>query len=172
LSQTDEAGTRLVRKMHQTIRKVGEDIGVRFHLNTAVSSIMEYYNLVRKEKDALRETAAGREILRRALEALMAVLSPFAPHLAEELWQSTGHTGLLMRGPWPAYDPNLAREELATIIVQVNGKLRDKFDAEPGLAEAELERRALALPKIQASLGGRTPRKVIAVKDKLVNIVG
>jgi leucyl-tRNA synthetase len=77
-----------------------------------------------------------------------------------------------MQSPWPKFDPELAREELATIVVQVNGKLRDKFEAEPGLAEALLEERALALPKIQAALGGRRPRKVICIKDRLVNIVG
>ena len=162
---------RVVKKMHQTIRKVGEDIEIRFHLNTAVSSIMEFLNLVKKEKGLLRGTASGRSALRRALETLVSLLSPFAPHMAEELWEKTGHEGLLMRSPWPMFDAELAREELATIVVQVNGKLRDKFEAEPGLAEAALEERALALPKIQAALGGRRPRKVICVKDRLVNIV-
>jgi leucyl-tRNA synthetase len=172
--EADAAGDaegRVIKKMHQTIRKVGEDIEVRFHLNTAVSSIMEFLNLIKKEKDLLRETASGRSTLRQALETLIALLSPFAPHMAEELWEKTGHEGLLMRSPWPAFDAELAREELATIVVQVNGKLRDKFDAEPGLAEAAMEERALALPKIQTALGGRPPRKVICVKDKLVNIV-
>ncbi len=167
-----EAASRLTRKMHQTVRKVGEDIEVRFHLNTAVSSIMELLNAAKREKDALRETPGGRAALRRALETLIALLSPFAPHMAEELWERTGHGGLLMKSDWPAFDPDLAREELATIVVQVNGKLRDKFEAEPGLPEAEMEARALALAKIQVALGGRPPRKVICVKDKLVNIVG
>ncbi|MEN6310910.1 MAG: class I tRNA ligase family protein, partial [Acidobacteriota bacterium] len=167
----DSAGL-VLKKTHQTIRKVGEDIEVRFHLNTAVSSIMELLNLVKKERDALRETAAGRDALRRAIETIVAMLSPFAPHMAEELWERTGHRGLLMLSAWPAYDADLAREETVAIVVQVNGKLRDKFEAEPGLAEAELRARALALPKIQAALGGRPARKVICVKDKLVNIVG
>jgi leucyl-tRNA synthetase len=167
-----DAASRLTRKMHQTIRKVGEDIQVRFHLNTAVSSIMELLNAIKKEKDALRETREGRAALGRALETLVALLSPFAPHMAEELWEKTGHEGLLMSSAWPAFDPGLAREELVTVVVQVNGKLRDKFEAEPGLPEAGMETRALALPKVQAALAGRPPRKVICVKDKLVNIVG
>lgn len=171
-AETGEAAARLLKKMHQTIRKVGDDIEVRFHLNTAVSSIMEFLNLIKKEKDALGGTAGGRAALRQALEALVALLAPFAPHMAEELWEKTGHAGFLMQSPWPAFDAELAREELVTMVVQVNGKLRDKFEAEPGLAEAEMEARALALPKIQAALGGRPPRKVICVKDKLVNIVG
>jgi leucyl-tRNA synthetase len=167
-----DAGGRAVKKMHQTIRKVGEDIDVRYHLNTAVSSIMEFLNLLKKEKDALRETAGGREVLRRALETLVSLLAPFAPHLAEELWEKTGHKGLLMHSRWPVFDAGLAREELVTVVVQVNGRLRDKFEAEPGLAEADMETRALNLPKVQAALGGRPPRKVICVKDKLVNVVG
>ena len=167
-----EPAARVTRKTHQTIRKVGEDIGVRFHLNTAVSSLMELLNLLKKERDALRENDGGRASLRQAVEVLVMLLSPFAPHMAEELWEMTGHKGLLMKSAWPAYDEELAREELATIVVQVNGKLRDKFEAEPGLPEAEMEVRALGLAKVQAALGGRPPRKVICVKDKLVNIVG
>jgi leucyl-tRNA synthetase len=170
--EAGEAGGRVIKKMHQTIRKVGEDIEIRFHLNTAVSSIMEFLNLVKKEKDGLRGTPGGRAALRLAIETLVAILSPFAPHMAEELWERTGHKGLLMRSPWPEFDADLAREELVTVVVQVNGKLRDKFEAEPGLAGPEMEARALLLPKVQAALGGRPPRKVICVKDKLVNIVG
>jgi len=166
-----EAAGQLIKKTHQTIRKVTEDIGVRFHLNTAVSSIMELCNLCRKEREALQETPAGREALRRGLETIIQLLSPFAPHLAEELWERTGHRGLLMLSPWPAFDPALAREEMATVVVQVNGKVRDRFEAVPDLSEAELEAAALALPKIQAALGGKAPRKVIAVKNKLVSIV-
>jgi len=170
-SAAGDVPSRVVRKTHQTIRKVTEDIGVRFHLNTAISSLMELYNLVRKERDALRETPAGRAALALALESLIQLLSPFAPHLAEELWERTGHGGLLMRSAWPVYDPVLAREEMATVIVQVNGKLRDRFEAVPDLPEPELEAAALALPKIQAALGGKPPRKVISVRNKLVNIV-
>ena len=166
-----EAAVQLVRKTHQTIRKVTEDVAVRFHLNTAVSSIMELCNLARRERDALRGSEAGRAALRLALESLIRLLSPFAPHLAEELWEATGHRGLLMLSAWPAHDPALAREEMATVVVQINGKVRDRFEAVPDLPEAELEAAALALPKIQAALGGRPPRKVISVKNKLVSIV-
>jgi leucyl-tRNA synthetase len=167
----DAAAQQLVRKTHQTIRKVTEDIAIRFHLNTAISSIMELTNLARKDRDALRATEAGRRALRLALESLVRLLSPFAPHMAEELWERTGHTGLLMLSAWPAYDPALAREEMAVVVVQINGKVRDRFEAVPDLPEAELEAAALALPKIQAALGGKPPRKVIAVRNKLVSIV-
>jgi len=165
------AASQVVRKTHQTIRKVTEDIGIRFHLNTAVSSIMELYNLAHKERDGLKTTPGGREALRLALESIIRLLSPFAPHLAEELWERTGHRGLLMLSPWPAYDPALARDEMATVVVQVNGKVRDRFEAVPDLPQDELEAAALALPKIQAALGGKPPRKVISVRNKLVSIV-
>jgi leucyl-tRNA synthetase len=165
------AAAQMVKKTHQTIRKVTEDIGVRFHINTAVSSIMELTNMARKERDALRETPGGRAVLRTALETVVRLLSPFAPHMAEELWERTGHSGLLMRSAWPVYDPELAKEDVATIVVQVNGKLRDKFEAPPDMPEAELERTALALPKVQAALGGKPPRKIVAVRNKLVSIV-
>jgi leucyl-tRNA synthetase len=167
----DAPAQAVVRKAHQTIRKVTDDIGVRFHLNTAVSTIMELYNLTRKERDALRATAPGRRALRLALETLVQLLSPFAPHFAEELWERTGHRGLLMLSAWPACDPALAREEMATVVVQINGKVRDRFEAVPDLPEAELEAAALALPKIRAALGGKPPRKVISVRNKLVSIV-
>jgi leucyl-tRNA synthetase len=161
----------LVKKTHQTIRKVTDDIGVRFHLNTAISSIMELYNLARKERDALRPSPAGRAALRLALETIVRLLSPFAPHMTEELWERTGHHGLLMLSAWPAYDAALAREEMATVVVQINGKVRDRFETAADLPEAELATAALALPKVQAALGGRPPRKVVAIRNKLVSIV-
>ena len=164
-------GEALLRKTHQTIRKVTEDIGSRFHLNTAVSSIMELYNMVRRDRDALRESPEGRAVLRSALEALVLLLAPFAPHVAEELWEQTGHPPILARTPWPVHDPALAREEAAVVVVQVNGKLRDRFEAPMHVPEKELEARALALPKIIAVLGGKAPRKVVAVRNKLVSIV-
>jgi len=161
----------LARKVHQTIRKVGDDIGVRFHLNTAISSIMELYNQIRKDRDALRGDDAGRAVLRLSIETLALLLGPFAPHLGEELWNRMGRPGLLFRAAWPVFDPDLARDEMMTIIVQVNGKLRDKFEAAPDLSEEALANEALALDRIRELLGGRAPRKVIAVKNKLVNFV-
>jgi len=166
-----ESAGRVLRKTHQTIKKVGEDIEVRFHLNTAVSSIMEFTNLVRKDRGVLRQSAEGRAVLRSALEALVQLLSPFSPHIAEELWEKMGHAEILIRTPWPAFDPALARAETVIIVVQVNGKLRDKFEAVRDLSEKELEGEALRLPKIQAVLGGKPARKVICVKNKLVSIV-
>jgi leucyl-tRNA synthetase len=164
-------GLALLKKTHQTIRKVTEDIEKRFHLNTAVSSIMELYNLTRKEKDSLRRDEEGRAVLRLALESLIVLLTPFTPHLSEELWKRTGHPQLLARFPWPSCDPELAREEIVTIVVQVNGKLRDKFEADAGIGEVEMKERALALDRIRSLIAGRPVRKVICIENRLVNIV-
>ena len=171
ISGGDEIAARAVKKVHQTIRKVTDDIEIRFHLNTAVSSIMELYNLLRKDREALRTGPEGRSALKLGLETMTRLLSPFAPHIAEELWEKTGHQGLLMRSKWPDYDPQMAREDMLTIVVQVNGKVRDRFEVPPGTDQEELSRLALSLAKVQAALGRKQPRKVIPVKDKLVNIV-
>jgi leucyl-tRNA synthetase len=171
ISRDTSAGLALLKKTHQTIRKVTEDIGKRFHLNTAISSIMELYNLTRKEKDSLRQDREGRTVLSLALESLIVLLAPFTPHISEELWERTGHRDVLARFPWPAFDPELAKEERVTIVVQVNGKLRDKFEADAGIGEGEMRERALALDRVRSLIGGRPVRKVICIESKLVNIV-
>ncbi len=167
----EESSQRLLRKMHQTIKKVSEDIETRFHLNTAVSAIMELYNQIRKEKEILEKDEKGRRLLRQALEKLVLLLSPFAPHISEELWQRSGHKELLIRTPWSSYDPKLAKEEIVTIVVQVNGKLRDKFEAPRDLSEDEMRKQSLSLNRIQAIIGKRQIKKVICIKNRLVNIV-
>jgi leucyl-tRNA synthetase len=166
-----EIGQVLLKKIHQTIRKVSEDIEKRFHLNTAISSIMELYNQVKKEKDVMRLSDVGKRILRLAVEHLIILLSPFTPHLCEELWQRTGHKDLLARFPWPHFDPTLAKEETVTVVVQVNGKLRDKFEAGADIGEQEMREKALRLDRIQALVAGRQVRKVICIENRLVNIV-
>jgi leucyl-tRNA synthetase len=150
---------------------VTEDIGKRFHLNTAISSIMELYNLIRKERDSLRQVEEGRAVLRLALESMIVLLAPFAPHISEELWERSGHRDLLARFRWPVFDPELAKEEWVTVVVQVNGKLRDKFEAESTVGEAEMKERALGLDRIRSLIAGRPVRKVICIENKLVNIV-
>jgi len=161
----------LERRKHQTIKKVSEDIEKRYHLNTAISAIMEFYNLIKKEKDNLRKDEKGKRILKDALETLILLLSPFSPHVCEELWEKMGHSTLITLSPWPAFDPDLAREETVTIIVQVSGKLRAKFEAERDLPEEKLKEKALSLDRVQALLGKKKYEKIICVKNKLVNIV-
>ena len=163
--------SELLKKTHQTIRKVTEDIGKRFHLNTAVSALMELYNQAKKDKDELRPTDQGRTALKLTLEALIILLSPFTPHLCEELWEMTRHQGILARQAWPSFDPELAKEEKVTVVVQVNGKLRDRFEADASATEDEIRATALGLERIAAAVSGKTVRKVICIGNRLVNIV-
>jgi leucyl-tRNA synthetase len=162
---------RLLVKMHQTIKKVTDDIDKRFHLNTAVSSIMEFFNLIKKESSSVRQDARGRALLKEAMEKTMLLLSPFAPHICEEIWERMGYDTLLARYPWPEYDPDLAQEETVTIVIQVNGKLRDRIDVERDLPDEQVKEQALGLDRIQLFVGDSEIRKVIYIKNKLVNIV-
>jgi len=161
----------LQKKLHQTIRKVTEDIGKRFHLNTAVSSIMELTNTLRKEKSGLKDFELGRQLTRKVIENLVLLLAPFTPHLCEELWQKLGHKNMIFRHRWPEFDPLLAKEEKAVIIVEVNGKVRDKFETDLGLSEEAMKETALGLPRIRAFIGDTPVRKVVCIKNKIVNIV-
>ena len=161
-----EADRKVLRKLHQTIRKVTEDFESRWHFNTSIAAVMELVNEI-YANDAELSGPALREII----EKLILLLAPFAPYVCEEMWEEFGRTGPVFKQTWPAYDPELAREEEADIPIQVNGKLRSRMSVPFGTAPAELERRALADPKITAFLNGKRPVKVIVVPDKLVNIV-
>jgi leucyl-tRNA synthetase len=161
----------LRKKMHQTIKKVGEDIGRRYHLNTAISSIMELVNQVKRDKNALLAAEEGRGLFKLAIETIVLLLAPFAPHLCEEMGKHMGRPNLICRSAWPEYDQILAQEETMTIIIQVNGKLRDRLEVRLDTPEEELKDQALCLPRLQALIGSRPVRHVICVKNKLVNIV-
>ena len=169
LIEADATGLR--RKMHQTIKRVTDDIEKRFHLNTAISSIMEFSNSLRRDREALKTEGAGRALLRQGLETALLLLAPFAPHFCEDLWQATGHSLPLVRTAWPSYDPAWAVEEMVTIVVQVNGRLRDRFEVPAGTEEAELRETAFRLDKVRSAVGLAEVRKVVCIPDKLVNIV-
>jgi len=166
-----ERANQLRRRMHKTIKRVTEDIGQRFHLNTAISALMEFHNEIRRLRDELRLTAEGRHVLRLSLESLLQLLSPFTPHFCEELWQKTGHQDYLIRTAWPTFDPQLAEEEMITVVVQINGKLRDRFEAPADISAEEMKARALASPRIKALLADKKVKRIIAVENRLVNIV-
>jgi leucyl-tRNA synthetase len=175
----------LRRKTHDTIRRVTVDIEERMHLNTAVSSLMELVN----ELYAFSETTAhggpgqgGRQAdrpdrpqtlacVREALDALVVMLSPVAPHTAEELWQRLGHANELSAAAWPVFDAEVARAEEVVIPVQINGKVRARLTVPAGLADAELEARALADPAVRAHTDGRAVRKVVVARGSLVSVV-
>ncbi len=117
------------------------------------------------------EKAAPSASRDAAIRTLLLLAAPAAPHLAEQAWEARGETGLIADAAWPGFDPALLVDDEVTIAVQVNGKLRDTITVARGLAKDEAEALALALPKVQAQLGGNAPRKVIVVPDRLVNIV-
>lgn len=131
------------------------------NFNTAISAMMVYSS----------ELAKLEKLPLSFWEPLVQLVAPYAPHLAEELWEKLGHTELVSKSQWPRYDAGLAADREATIVVQVNGKIRDKFVTPIGTDRTELEKAALELPAIQKWLTGTTIVKVISVPDKLVNIV-
>ncbi|HAR43578.1 MAG TPA: leucine--tRNA ligase, partial [Bdellovibrionales bacterium] len=145
---------------HKTIKKVTEDIeNLRF--NTAISQMMIFINHMTKLQSRPR----------KCLRPFIQLLNPFAPHLAEELWARSGEKSELTYEPWPAYDPALAKDDLITIAVQVMGKTRGTLDIEPGSAQEVLEKLAKDLPAVANQLQGKQIRKVIFVKDKILNFV-
>ncbi|MEK7064994.1 MAG: class I tRNA ligase family protein, partial [Patescibacteria group bacterium] len=153
--------TKLDSVLHQTIKKVTDDIeGLRF--NTAISQLMILVN----------EMSGGTyHVSRNTYQTLLQLLSPFAPHITEELWSQLGNKTSITRAEWPKYDPELAKEDKITIAVQINGKLRDTFEAPAEIGEEEVKKMALASEKAQKWLEGKEPKKVIYVKGKLVSIV-
>jgi leucyl-tRNA synthetase len=160
----------LRRKTHLTIAKVTSDLE-NFHFNTAIAAMMELVNViydVAKDFPSSKRSAAIDE----AIENLIPLLSPFAPHIADELWEGIGKSGFLYQGSWPVVDEAAAKADEITLVVQVNGKLRDKIAAPADSTSEHLQELALASPKVAELLQGRAPKKVIVVPGKLVNIVG
>jgi len=185
-SRIDQAGLteteRAVRrKTHDTIRRVTVDLDERVHLNTAVSALMELVNelyaftdrppphALPAGVDGLRRQAVA--VVKEAVEALILMLSPFAPHTAEELWERTGHLGGLVNVQWPVSDPQVARAEELVVPVQVNGKVRARLTVPAAVTEQDLRERALADPAVRSHTAGRTVKTVVVAKGKLVNVV-
>ena len=163
-NQTDRA---VLRKTHQVVRKVSEDME-SFSFNTAVAAIMEMRNTLLL---ANRDKNISEAVWQEAVDKLLLVLAPIAPHMTEELWARRGHPYSIHQQPWPTWDKEIAREEQITLIVQVNGKVRDRIDVPAGTADEDLKEAALSSDKMLRFLDGREPRKVIVVKGKLVNVV-
>jgi len=168
LASLDEAQRALRAKTHETIAKVSDDVGRRYTFNTAIAAVMELSNAVGRFED---DSDQGLAVAREALDAMVLMLSPIAPHVTQELWDALGHDSLLMDERWPEVDDDAMERRQVTVVVQVNGKLRGRVTAEPGTAKDELESLALAEPNVARFMEGKTVRKVIVVPDKLVNIV-
>jgi leucyl-tRNA synthetase len=161
-----DADRELRRKTHQTIRKVTEDIE-RFHFNTAVSACMELCNALVAHKEQHGSGPAVEE----GIEALLLLLAPIAPHITDELWKKLGHGDSIHQQPWPEWDEELAAEEVFTLIVQVNGKVRDKVEVPVSIGEREAIELALSREQIQRHLEGKEVKKTIYVPERLVSIV-
>jgi leucyl-tRNA synthetase len=159
----DAPANELSRKAHETIARVTDDLGRRQSFNTAIAAVQELVNEL--SRAGVQDPAA-----RFAAETAVSLIQPYAPHVAEELWERLGHERLWEQ-PWPEADEAQLQRETFELVVQVNGKVRDRFEVDVGLSEEELVARATASPKVQAHLNGATIRKTIVVPRKLVNIV-
>ena len=160
----------LRRKTHQSLLRVSDDLE-NFRFNTAVAGLMEWTNAMYEVANAL-PSGTRSAALDEAIEYFVLTLAPFAPHLADELWTvGLGQTGYLYHHAWAQADPSVAKNDEMTLVVQVNGKVRDKITAPADLDQAALQELALSSPKVVEALGGNAPKKVIVVPGKLVNIV-
>jgi leucyl-tRNA synthetase len=164
--RSGESDRKVLRKLHQTVKKITGDFETRWHFNTCIASIMELVNLLYAE-EANISAAAMREVL----ETLTLLLAPFAPYVSQEIWEELGGEDVLFRQSWPTFDPELAKDDEAEIVVQVNGKVRSRITAPFGTPKEELEPRALADDKVKPFVEGKQVVKIVTVPDKLVNIV-
>ena len=160
------ADREALRKLHQTIGKVSADFDSRWHFNTSISSLMKLLNEL-----YLLEPDLSPAPISEILDKFTLMLAPFAPYTSQELWEILGHETPAFREQWPSFDPELAREDLAEVVLQVNGKLRGKILVAFGTAGDELKSLAVGNEKLQPFLSGKQVVKVITVPDKLVNIV-
>ena len=162
------------KKIHKTIKKVTNDIEERSHFNTAISAIMELVNVmygINFSKIASAKHSSGKSVIRFGLETVALLLSPIVPHFAEELWEALGHKPSIIMVTWPLYNNEALFEDDIVIVVQVNGKLRSKFNVTADTDENIIKERALSDERVKKFITGKTIKKVIVVKKKLVNIV-
>jgi leucyl-tRNA synthetase len=158
----------LLRKTHQTIKKVTGSIERDYHFNTAIAAMMELFNEILSFSPANPDDAA---VLHFSVKQLILLLFPFAPHIAEELWQEIGEKEMLLKQAWPVWDEEAAKEEEIELVIQVNGKVRGKLMIPAGLDDETVKEQAFTEPKVQEYIKGKTLKKVVVVKGKLVNIV-
>jgi leucyl-tRNA synthetase len=163
----------LLRKLHQTIRKITQDFAGRWHFNTCIAAVMELVNEVTAAEPELEKmpAEASAALMATILPALILLLAPFAPYLVAELWSEIGGKGSILRQPWPPFDPDLAREQELEIPVQVNGKLRSVVRLPLDASGEDMQQAALSETKVQSAIAGKQMVKVIVVPGKLINIV-
>ena len=156
-----ETSKDLVQKLNYSIKKIGDDLA-NMKFNTAVSSMMEFINVWGEE---------GQSLSKKDAENFLKILAPFAPHIAEELWQNLSHKTSIFKESWPKYDEKLIKKQTFELIIQINGRVRDKVEVDADIPEEEAKKIALERERIKNWLKNQTPKKVIFVKGKLVNFV-
>ena len=162
----------LRRKTHRTIRKVTQDLEDRLHFNTAIAAVMELVNYLEDTlKKASAESPGFYEVLKETLRAIVLLLSPMTPHICEELWEKLGGEGLVAEAEWPEWSEETAREEEITVVVQVNGKVRDQLRVPAGTSEERIRELALSSSRVKRHLEGKSIRKVVFVPGRLINFV-
>jgi leucyl-tRNA synthetase len=165
----EETGeTRAVERLrHKTIKRVTEDIAA-FRFNTALAALMECNNAMLK----LQNTPVARSAAyQRTLETMMQLLAPMAPHITEELWHQTGHSGSIHTTQWPTYDEAMTRDETFTLVVQVNGKVRERIEVPTDISEEEVRRQVLNNERVMSFIGDATVQKIIYIPGRLANVV-
>ena len=172
LSKEDKA---LVRKLHQTIKRVTEAIEDNYHFNTSIAGNMELINDVYDFRSNVlgtdKESSESQKVFGEVLRNIVIMLSPFVPHFCDELWEAMGEKGFLFNAPWPEYDEKLTVADEVTMAIQVNGKVRGSISVERTASKEDIERMALAVENVQKHIEGKTVAKVIVVPGKIVNIV-
>jgi leucyl-tRNA synthetase len=159
----------LHRKTHRTIKKVTADIEDRFHFNTAISAVMELVNEVGKYLG--NDEGRDWSVVREAVESTVVLLSPVVPHITEELWHMLGREESLLNVRWPSYSDTALEVESRLVVLQVNGKVRDRIEVPAGFSKKEIEAEALKSQRVQNFVAGKPIKKVIVVQNKLVNVV-
>jgi leucyl-tRNA synthetase len=161
----------LHRKTHQTIKKVTEDIGDRFHFNTAIAAVMELVNQMYQILEQPSREGLFWPLMKAAVEAMILLISPIVPHIAEELWQALGHSESVVKAPWPKWSETALRADEVLIVVQVNGKLRSRIMVPVEATREQLEQAAIRDARTQDFIAGKAIKKIVVIPDKLVNIV-
>ena len=168
VSELDHRQKALRLKLHETIRKVSDDIGRRYTFNTAIAAVMELMNELAKFQD---ESVQGRGIMQEALDNIVLMLAPIVPHISHRLWQALGHDTAIVDETWPAYDESALVQDSIELVVQVNGKLRGHIQVPAEADKETIEQLARANDNVQAHIADKALRKVIVVPGRLVNLV-
>jgi len=157
--------------LNYAVKKVSEDIRERFNFNTAISAIMELVNALYAYKDKVGDNLRNETILKEAIEKLIILLAPFIPHVTEELWESIGKEESVHNQKWPSYDPDALIKDEIEIVIQINGKVKERIMIATGLSKEETREEAMKTEKVKELIEGKDVIKVIVVPERLVNIV-